>query len=78
MSFLRNMGCGCGDNDEILFFILIFLLLFSDVFNCGCNNRRSCDDECGNDSSILFFIILFLLLFNGGNCGCGNNNCGCN
>lgn len=25
-------GCGCGDN-SILFFILIFLLLFT---NCGC------------------------------------------
>lgn len=28
-------GCGCGDN-SILFFILIFLLLFT---NCGCCNR---------------------------------------
>lgn len=32
--FNRN-GCGCGDN-SILFFILIFLLLFT---NCGCCNR---------------------------------------
>ena len=22
-------GCGCGDNSEILFFIIIFLLLFT-------------------------------------------------
>lgn len=29
-------GCGCGD-DSILFFILIFLLLFT---NCGCGCRR--------------------------------------
>ena len=28
-------GCGCGDS-EILFFIIIFLLLFT---NCGCCNR---------------------------------------
>lgn len=28
-------GCGCGDN-SILFFILIFLLLFT---NCGCCNK---------------------------------------
>ncbi len=28
-------GSGCGDN-SILFFILIFLLLFT---NCGCCNR---------------------------------------
>lgn len=35
--FLSNLfgGCGCGDN-SILFFILIFLLLFT---NCGCCNR---------------------------------------
>ncbi len=37
----NNCGCfgnlfgGCGDN-SILFFILIFLLLFT---NCGCCNR---------------------------------------
>ena len=28
--------CGCGDNSSILFFILIFLLLFT---NCGCCNN---------------------------------------
>lgn len=37
--FLSNLfgrnGCGCGDN-SILFFILIFLILFT---NCGCCNR---------------------------------------
>lgn len=34
--FGRNgCGCGCGDN-SILFFILIFLILFT---NCGCCNR---------------------------------------
>lgn len=30
-------GCGCGDS-EILFFIIIFLLLFT---NCGCGGRNS-------------------------------------
>lgn len=34
--FGRN-GCGCGD-DSILFFILIFLLLFTNC-GCGCCNR---------------------------------------
>ena len=33
--FGGNRDCGCGDN-SILFFILIFLLLFT---NCGCCNR---------------------------------------
>ncbi len=31
-----NNGCGCGGNSEILFFIIIFLLLFTN-FGC-CNN----------------------------------------
>ncbi len=29
-------GCGCGGNSEILFFIIVFLLLFTN-FGC-CNN----------------------------------------
>ena len=29
-------GCGCGGNSEILFFLIIFLLLFTN-FGC-CNN----------------------------------------
>lgn len=38
--FLGNMfrGC-CGNDSEILFFIIIFLLLFTN-FGCGCG--RSC------------------------------------
>ena len=44
----RNCGCGCnngmfggcgGDDCSILFFIIIFLLLFT---NCGCGNRGCC------------------------------------
>ena len=32
-------NCGCGGNDcTILFFIIIFLLLFTN-FGCGCCNR---------------------------------------
>lgn len=47
----RNCGCGCGNNgilgglfggdgcnSEILFFIIVFLLLFT---NCGCG--RGCN-----------------------------------
>lgn len=46
----RNCGCGCGNNgilggmfggdgcnSEILFFIIVFLLLFT---NCGCGGRN--------------------------------------
>lgn len=29
-------GCGCGNNSEVLFFLIVFLLLFTD-FGC-CNN----------------------------------------
>ena len=29
-------GCGCGSNSEVLFFLIVFLLLFTD-FGC-CNN----------------------------------------
>ena len=45
----RNCGCGCnngmfggcgGDDCSILFFIIIFLLLFT---NCGCANRGCCN-----------------------------------
>lgn len=50
----RNCGCGCGcsnnngllggilggcGDSEILFFIIIFLLLFT---NCGCGKGRGC------------------------------------
>ncbi len=31
-------GCGCGGNSEILFFIIVFLLLFTN-FGCGCCNN---------------------------------------
>ncbi len=44
----RNCGCngnggifgniGCGGDSEILFFIIIFLLLFTN-FGCCCGNR---------------------------------------
>ena len=30
-------GCGCGNNSEVLFFLIVFLLLFTD-FGCCCNN----------------------------------------
>lgn len=28
-----NNGCGCGGDSTILFFLIVFLLLFT---NCGC------------------------------------------
>lgn len=34
----RGNGCGCGCGDTtILFFLIVFLLLFTD-FGCCCNN----------------------------------------
>lgn len=36
---LGNMFGGCGDDCTILFFIIIFLLLFT---NCGCGCGRGC------------------------------------
>ena len=33
--FLNNLFGGCGDS-EILFFIIVFLLLFTN-FGCGCS-----------------------------------------
>lgn len=32
----NNRNCGCGDS-TILFFIIVFLLLFTNC-GCGCNN----------------------------------------
>ena len=33
----HGCGCGCGSNSEVLFFLIVFLLLFTD-FGCCCNN----------------------------------------
>ena len=35
-------SCGCGDNSEILFFIIVFLLLFTN-FGCGCSRWHKSD-----------------------------------
>lgn len=45
----------CGDNDSLLFFFLILVVLFTncDMFN-GCND------------SLLFFFLLLVVLFTGG------------
>jgi len=32
----NNNGCGCGGDSSILFFLIVFLLLFT---NCGCCNN---------------------------------------
>ena len=37
---LNNLFGGCGCDSEILFFIIIFLLLFTNFGCCGCS--RSC------------------------------------
>jgi hypothetical protein len=51
----RSCGCGCnngpvgglfGDNCSVLFFILIFLLLFTD-FGCGCGLLGGTNNGCG-------------------------------
>lgn len=59
MNFLGNLFQ--GDNDEILFFILVFLFLFNgNLFGKGCEGEGEGIFDSG---TILFFIILFLLLF---------------
>ena len=40
--FLNGLFGGCGCDSEILFFIIIFLLLFTNFGNCGCGCGRSC------------------------------------
>lgn len=57
MNFLSNFFQ--GDNDEILFFILVFLFLFNGNLFGKCNEG----DGIFDNNTILFFIILFLLLF---------------
>lgn len=50
-----------GDNDEILFFLLVFLLLFpGNIFD---RNYSRIEGDDSDNSPVLFFIILFLLLF---------------
>lgn len=34
----NNNGCGCGGDSTILFFLIVFLLLFTN-FGCCCNNN---------------------------------------
>jgi hypothetical protein len=49
-----------GDIDEILFFIIVFILLFSE----SRSEENNLDRSYSNDKDIiLFFIILFGLLF---------------
>ena len=43
--FFRNFCC--NDNDEILWFIILFLLLFWN--GCGCNNDCGCTNNSNND-----------------------------
>lgn len=58
MNFLSNLFS--GDGDEILFFILVFLLLFNggNIFGIGING-----DGLFDVGTILFFILVFLILF---------------
>lgn len=34
----NNNGCGCGGDSTILFFLIVFLLLFTN-FGCCCGNN---------------------------------------
>ncbi len=57
------MAAEYGNNSEILFFILVFLLLFYDgspLYRSGYNGAGW---EVEHDNSILFFILIFLILF---------------
>lgn len=51
------------DNNELLFFILVFLLLFYDPSCIGILSGKPLDGIRPGDDSILFFILVFLLLF---------------
>ncbi|MDP4092242.1 MAG: hypothetical protein Q8920_02685 [Bacillota bacterium] len=58
MGFLGNLFS--EENDELLFFILVFLFIFiSGKFENGFE-ERSADT---NNGTVLFFILLFLFLF---------------
>lgn len=35
----NNRGCGCGNDSTILFFLIVFLLLFTNFGCCGCGNN---------------------------------------
>jgi hypothetical protein len=56
-----------GENCSMLFFILVFLFLFTKKDGLGnlfCKKDGECiEGDEKNDCSILFFIIVFLLLF---------------
>lgn len=63
MGFLDNItgrisSIFSGDNDELLFFIVVFLFLF------GTTPQQDtvCDNADAGNGGILFFILLFLLL----------------
>lgn len=58
MPFLGNI---LKDRDEILFFVILFLLLFSGNDGKLLHLTKG-NEKCDNDA-ILFFVILFLLLF---------------
>ena len=55
-----------GDNDEFLFFILVFLLLLNNGFFLGERGHLLepfTQDDMDISSSVIFFISLFILLF---------------
>lgn len=45
----------CGENDSLLFFFLILVVLFT-----------NCDMFNGSNDSLLFFFLLLVVLFTGG------------
>lgn len=59
MDFLRDIFQG---DDEVLFFILIFLFLFFKNNWFG-KERETRETEENENGAILFFIVLFILLF---------------
>jgi|GEM_PF-1029580 len=59
--FSRVQDVFRSQNDELLFFILVFLFVFNSNLNRGCADVA----EASDNGFILFFIVLFLLLFIG-------------
>ncbi len=52
-----------GGYDEVIFFILVFIFLFSENKFRQEGEKRVQDSDSTDNSLILFFIILFALLF---------------
>ena len=47
MGCFRNLFCCNDNNDTILWFLILFLLLFNNGCGCNCGNDCGCNNSCG-------------------------------